>query len=81
MFATQAELRVQFAPRWGGVVFAGVGQVAPGFSDMNSDNLLPAGGFGIRWMAAPENKVNIRADLAWGKGGDALFYLSIGEAF
>jgi hypothetical protein len=48
---------------------------------MNSGNLLPAGGFGVRWMAAPQNKVNIRADLAWGKGEDALFYLSIGEAF
>ncbi len=79
--AAQAELRAQFTPRWGGVVFAGVGQVAPSFGDVNSDNRLPAAGFGVRWMAAPENKVNIRADLAWGKDEDALFYLSIGEAF
>jgi outer membrane protein assembly factor BamA len=81
MFATQAEWRAQFTPRWGGVAFAGVGQVAPTFGDMNSDDWLPAAGFGVRWMAAKENKVNIRADLAWGKDGDALFYLSIGEAF
>jgi hypothetical protein len=32
-------------------------------------------------MAAAEHKVNIRADLAWGKDEEALFYLSIGEAF
>jgi outer membrane protein assembly factor BamA len=81
LFATQAEWRAQFTPRWGGVVFAGVGQVAPEFGDMNSDNWLPAAGFGVRWMAAKENKVNVRADLAWGKDEDALFYLSIGEAF
>jgi hypothetical protein len=62
-------------------VFAGVGQVAPSFGDMNSDSLLPSGGFGIRWMAAPKNKVNVRADVAWGKYEDALFYLSVGEAF
>jgi hypothetical protein len=48
---------------------------------MTDDNLLPAGGVGVRWMAAPKNKVNIRADVAWGEDGDALFYLTIGEAF
>ncbi len=81
MVAAQAELRVQFAPRWGGVVFGGMGQVAPDFGDMTSSNWLPAVGFGVRWMAAVENKVNIRADLAWGDGEDALFYLTVGEAF
>lgn len=81
MFAAQAELRVQFAPRWGGVVFAGVGEVAPSFGDMDGDKVLPAGGIGVRWMAAPKNQVNLRADLAWGQDGDALFYLAIGEAF
>ena len=79
--STQAELRVQFAQRWGGVAFAGVGQVAPDFGDMTSSNWLPGGGFGIRWMAAPANKVNIRADVAWGEDEGALFYLAIGEAF
>jgi len=80
-FAVQGEVRAQLTPRWGGVVFAGVGQVAPTFHQMTDDNLLPAAGFGVRWMAAPKNKVNIRADVAWGENGDALFYLSVGEAF
>lgn len=79
--ATQAELRAQFTPRWGGAVFAGVGQVAPTFGDINSGNWLPAAGLGIRWMAAQEHKVNVRADVAWGRDEGALFYLSIGEAF
>jgi outer membrane protein assembly factor BamA len=81
MFAVQGEVRKQFTPRWGGVVFAGVGQVAPTFQEMNSENLLPAGGFGARWMAAPKNRVNIRADVAWGENRDVYFYLGIGEAF
>ena len=81
MFATQLEYRAHLKERWGAVVFAGVGQVAPDFGAMNSDNLLPSGGFGIRWLAAKKNKVNVRADVAWGKYEDALFYLSIGEAF
>jgi hypothetical protein len=81
LFAVQTELRAQLRPRWGAVVFAGVGEVAPDFGEMNADDLLPAAGVGLRWMAAPENKVNISADLAWGKGEDMTFYLSIGEAF
>jgi len=32
-------------------------------------------------LAAPENKVNISADLAWGKAGATAFYLYVGEAF
>ena len=81
MVAAQAELRIQFSPRWGGTVFGGLGQVAPDFGAIRSSNWLPAGGVGVRWMAAPRNKVNIRADIAWGNGEDALFYLNIGEAF
>ena len=81
MFATQLEYRAHLSGRWGGVVFAGVGEVAPDFGDMNSDNLLPSAGFGVRWLAAKKNKVNVRADVAWGRYEDALFYLSIGEAF
>ena len=81
LFAVQTELRAELWPRWGAVVFAGVGEVAPNFGDMNTDNLLPSAGFGIRWMAAPKNRVNLRADLAWGEGGETAFYLSIGEAF
>jgi hypothetical protein len=55
-FAVQAEARMQFTPRWGGVVFAGVGQVAPVFNAMTDENLLPAGGFGVPWMAAPKKR-------------------------
>ena len=81
MFALQAELRAQLLPRWGGVVFAGAGQVAPHFGAMNSKNLLKSVGLGIRWLAAQKSKVNLRADVAWRKGGESAVYVSIGEAF
>jgi len=80
MFAAQAELRTQFSSRWGGVLFAGLGEVAPRFADMTVDRVLPSVGFGVRFVAAPENKVNISADLAWGKAGATAFYLYVGEA-
>jgi hypothetical protein len=48
---------------------------------MNSKDLLTSFGFGIRWMAAPKSKVNLRADVAWREGGESALYVSIGEAF
>jgi hypothetical protein len=60
---------------------AGVGEVAPSFGDMSGDDLLPAGGLGVRFMAAPDNRANVSADIAWGKDGDTAFYLYVGEAF
>ena len=81
MFALQAELRAQLLPRWGGVVFAGAGQVAPDFGAMKSNNLLTSVGFGVRWLAAQKSKVNLRVDVAWREGGESAVYVSIGEAF
>ncbi|MCR5877188.1 BamA/TamA family outer membrane protein [Phenylobacterium sp. J367] len=80
MFAVQAEYRRPLFWRFGGTVFAGVGEVGPGFGDMNADNLLPAAGVGLRFKASEEYGVNIRLDYAWGKDSEA-FYVSIGEAF
>jgi len=81
MYALQTELRAQLLPRWGGVVFAGAGKVAPDFGSMNSAELLSSVGAGLRWMAAPTNKVNLRIDVARRKGGDSSLYVSVGEAF
>ncbi|MEZ5462898.1 BamA/TamA family outer membrane protein [Dokdonella sp.] len=80
MFAAQAEYRWQFAERWGAVFFAGVGAVAPSFSEFDSSGLLPSGGAGLRFKASTKFNVNVRMDYAVGKNSDAL-YFSIGEAF
>jgi Omp85 superfamily domain len=87
MFAAQAEYRLRlpedlgFFGKFGFVAFAGVGEVAPTFGDMNSENLLPSGGIGIRFLLARENHINFRIDYAWGKSGSKGLYVGVGEAF
>ena len=87
MFAAQAEYRLSlpeslgFFGKFGFVAFAGVGEVAPRFSSLNSDDLLPGGGAGIRFLVAKQNKINFRIDYAWGKSGSKGLYIGVGEAF
>lgn len=78
LFAAQAEWRQRLSSRWGAVVFAGIGTVAPELGRW--DETLPSAGLGIRWVVAPKNNLSLRVDVAWGRG-DSEFYLSIGEAF
>jgi len=85
MFATQAEYRLMFPAegflgRFGVVAFGGVGAVAPKFSDIGSDDLLPAGGGGVRFRLTKKQPINFRIDYGFGKVGNTL---SIGvlEAF
>ena len=80
MLTAQAEYRYQFWWRFGLTAFGGVGQVAPAFTDFNSENLLPTGGAGIRFRLTPKTPLNLRVDYAWGRRSSAL-YISVGEAF
>lgn len=80
-WSAQAEVRHQFANRWGGVAFFGLGGIATSLGDIPSDsNLLPAGGVGLRYRPFKDNDVNLRVDVAFGKNDNGL-YLSVGEAF
>jgi outer membrane protein assembly factor BamA len=80
MAATQAEYRWRFAPRWGVVAFAGVGEVAPSFSAMRASELLPAGGIGLRFLASKDYGLNVSVDYAIGKQSNGVYFY-IGEAF
>jgi hypothetical protein len=80
MWGAQAEYRWHVFSRWIVAGFAGVGGVAPSFGSYNSNDILPAAGVGVRWIAEPKEKATLRLDYAWGKDRGA-FYLSIGEAF
>jgi hypothetical protein len=80
MFAVQAEYRRKFSGRFGFVLFAGMGAVAPGFGEMDSENLLPAAGIGLRYEASRRYRVNIGVDYAVGVDSSA-FYFRAGEAF
>lgn len=80
MFATQGEYRRTLFWRLGAVGFAGVGEVAPGFSSFNTQDLLPSVGGGVRFMLSRKYHVNLRMDIAQGKN-EHTFSMSLGEAF
>jgi hypothetical protein len=79
MYAAQAEYRWQPRDRWLFTGFAGVGEVAPSYSQFFS-NFLPAAGIGARFVLSPKHKLNLALDVAVGKHG-AEFYFGVGEAF
>lgn len=79
MFAIQTEYRRSFG-RFGVVAFAGVGAVAPDFGSISGEELLPAGGVGVRYLASRKYGVNVGVDYAWGEDSQAL-YFRVGEAF
>ena len=85
MFATQGEYRLNMPPkkilnRFGLVFFGGFGAVAGKYSEMAWEDLLPAGGGGIRFRLTNKDKVNFRVDYAIGRVGHT-FSMGIGEAF
>ena len=80
MFATQLEYRLELPWRFGVVGFAGVGAVAPGGVDFRTNQWLPAGGTGLRYMLSKEYHVNLRTDFAWGKD-NFTWAVGVGEAF
>jgi len=80
MIATQLEYRLVLPWRFGLVAFGGDGGVAPGAESWRSNQLLPAGGTGIRYMLSKKYHVNLRTDFAWGKD-NFTWGLGVGEAF
>ncbi len=66
--------------RFGAVVFAGLGDVAPKPSALALNRALTSYGFGLRYQLERRQKLNIRLDFGFGEG-DSGFYLTLGEAF
>ena len=75
----QAEYRFPIWWRFGGVVFAGVGNVTSNLFELSFDNLKPAAGVGLR-IRINDLGVNGRVDFAMSSFGPA-FYLTALEAF
>jgi hypothetical protein len=80
MFAVQSEYRKVLGKYFGFVLFGGVGEVAPAWDSLTWSNLLPAGGTGIRFNVSQKQRINMRADVAYGENGWS-WNFSIGEAF
>jgi hypothetical protein len=77
---TQVEYRFPLFWRFGMATFAGIGDVFNRVDDINFNNLKYSVGTGLRFALNPEQKLNIRADIGYGREGTN-FYIVIGEAF
>jgi hypothetical protein len=82
LVALQAEYRLPLWWRIGGVVFGAAGQVAPRLEAFQLGQFHGSAGFGVRFLVARAEQINLRADFAWGVDEvTSGFYLNIGEAF
>ena len=79
--AAQAEARWRFANRWITTAFLGAGKVESAYPSSTDTEVLPGGGVGVQWIAAPQNMITLRVDYAWGKDNSRGLYVSIGQSF
>lgn len=77
----QVEARQELFWRFGGVIFAGAGDVFSDLNDFSFDNVRVVYGVGGRFQALKDEKLNIRMDLGFTDNGQSAIYLSVREAF
>jgi hypothetical protein len=84
LMALQGELRQHIVSRVGMVVFAGAGRVANSFSQFSAGGffptLKPSVGAGLRVALDRKERLNIRADVGFGKHSHGV-YINLAEAF
>jgi len=80
MVALQTEYRFPLKWKFSGTVFAEFAQVANDFSDMELDETKTSIGFGIRYALNPEQRFNVRGDIAWVDDGIGMI-INVREAF
>lgn len=78
--AAQGEYRTPAWHRFGGVVFAAVGAVAPTPHLFAGTLFHATGGVGLRFALTDDDRLNVRIDHGWGRGTSGT-YFTIGEAF
>ncbi|MDO1448077.1 BamA/TamA family outer membrane protein [Rhodocytophaga aerolata] len=83
LIASQVEYRwlpFPFSKRFGGTLFVGAGNVAPGLGEFRFQSVKVSGGGGLRFLLFPKKDVFTRLDFAFSKESNG-FYIFIGEAF
>ncbi len=76
----QLEYRNMFYKKWGAVAFANLGTIYSEFDDIERKDIKATFGIGGRFRLIPEDKINLRLDLAMGRNSFG-FYFIIKEAF
>lgn len=80
MLLLQAEYRAPLFWRVGAVAFLNYGLVARHLRTFGLNNSRWTYGGGLRFLLDKQNKINIRVDYGYGRGGGG-FYLTVAEAF
>ncbi|UCE20022.1 MAG: BamA/TamA family outer membrane protein [Gemmatimonadota bacterium] len=80
MVVVQTEYRLPLWWRFGLVGFLGFGDVSKDIEDFVLSDFKHSAGLGLRYFLNPEEKLNIRLDLAYGKDSSG-FYITLFEAF
>ncbi|WP_234735511.1 BamA/TamA family outer membrane protein [Tellurirhabdus bombi] len=81
--ATQLEYRflpLPFSKRLGAAAFVAAGTVAPKIGAFQIKNILPTGGFGVRYFLYPKKDIFLRLDVGFTREGPG-FYIFTGESF
>lgn len=81
VFYMQAEYRRELFWRFGGVLFAGFGDVANQVSDYNLNDMKVVIGLGGRFRAIKGEKLNARIDLGFTIGNESAIYFLVRESF
>lgn len=76
-----AEARIPLLWRFGMVAFAGLGTSAASPEQLSVAYLRSSFGLGLRFAVFPQERLNLRIDIARGNLGDIGFYLNFGEVF
>lgn len=78
----QAEYRFPIFWRFGGVVFAGAGNVSPSLETFELSSTKTSIGAGLRFAVVPEERINLRIDVGYGFATQTIYpYVSFTEAF
>jgi hypothetical protein len=80
LLGVQSGYRFPVWKRFSGALFAEAAQVANDYSDIEFSSFKTSIGLGIRYALNPEQRFNIRADIAWVDGGFGAV-INIREAF
>lgn len=72
--------KIPFKERWGLVGFVGAGDVASSFGNIDLSRIKSSVGFGIRYLAFPKERINVRVDFGFGTQIPGI-YFNIREAF
>ena len=78
--ATQVEYRFPLFWRFGGVSFAGIGDVFNSVDDLRFDRIKYSVGGGLRFVIKPAERLNVRLDYGYGRHGGE-FYFAVKESF